>query len=115
MNFAQLISPVLSISEKQVAATITLLDEKATIPFIARYRKEKTGSLDELQIGAILTEYTRLQDMADRKQTILNTIEEQGKLTPELRQRIDACWNATELEDIYGLSINRRDCTYQLK
>ena len=101
MNFAQLISPVLSISEKQVAATITLLDEKATIPFIARYRKEKTGSLDELQIGAILTEYTRLQDMADRKQTILNTIEEQGKLTPELRQRIDACWNATELEDIY--------------
>ena len=101
MNFAQLISPVLSISEKQVAATITLLDEKATIPFIARYRKEKTGSLDELQIGAILTEYTRLQDMADRKQTILNTIEEQGKLTPELHQRIDACWNATELEDIY--------------
>lgn len=101
MNFAQLISPVLSISEKQVAATITLLDEKATIPFIARYRKEKTGSLDELQIGAILTEYTRLQDIADRKQTILNTIEEQGKLTPELRQRIDACWNATELEDIY--------------
>ena len=101
MNFAQLISPVLSISEKQVAATITLLDEKATIPFIARYRKEKTGSLDELQIGAILTEYTRLQDMADRKQTILNTIEEQGKLTPELRQRIEASWDATELEDIY--------------
>lgn len=101
MNFAQLISPVLSISEKQVAATIALLDEKATIPFIARYRKEKTGSLDEVQIGAIQTEYTRLQDLADRKQTILSTIEEQGKLTPELRQRIDTCWNATELEDIY--------------
>ena len=101
MNFAQLISPVLSISEKQVAATIALLDEKATIPFIARYRKEKTGSLDEIQIGAIQTEYTRLQDLADRKQTILSTIEEQGKLTPELRQRIDTCWNATELEDIY--------------
>ncbi len=101
MNFAQLISPVLSISEKQVAATIALLDEKATIPFIARYRKEKTGSLNEVQIGAIQTEYTRLQDLAGRKQTILNTIEEQGKLTPELQQRIDACWNATELEDIY--------------
>lgn len=101
MNYAQLISPALSISEKQVAATIALLDEKATIPFIARYRKEKTGSLDEVQIGAIQAEYTRLQDIADRKQTILSTIEEQGKLTPELRQRIDACWNATELEDIY--------------
>ena len=101
MNFAQLISPVLSISEKQVAATIALLDEKATIPFIARYRKEKTGSLDEVQIGAIQTEYARLQDLADRKQTILNTIEEQGKLTPELRQRIETSWNATELEDIY--------------
>lgn len=101
MNFAQLISPVLSISEKQVAATIALLDEKATIPFIARYRKEKTGSLDEVQIGAIQSEYTRLQDLADRKQTILNTIEEQGKLTPELRQRIETSWDTTELEDIY--------------
>lgn len=101
MNYAQLISPALSISEKQVAATIALLDEKATIPFIARYRKEKTGSLDEVQIGAIQTEYNRLQDIADRKQTILSTIEEQGKLTPELRQRIEECWNATELEDIY--------------
>lgn len=101
MNFAHLISPAVGISEKQVAATIALLDEKATIPFIARYRKEKTGSLDEVQIGAIQSEYSRLQDLAERKKTILTTIEEQGKLTDELRKRIDNCWNTNELEDIY--------------
>lgn len=101
MNFAQLISPVVGISEKQVAATIALLEEKATIPFIARYRKEKTGSLDEVEIGAIQAEYNRLQDLAERKKTILTTIEEQGKLTAELRKRIDNCWNTNELEDIY--------------
>lgn len=101
MNFAQLISPAVGISEKQVAATIALLDEKATIPFIARYRKEKTGSLDEVEIGAIQAEYNRLQDLAERKKTILTTIEEQGKLTTELRKRIDNCWNTNELEDIY--------------
>lgn len=103
MNFAHLISPAVGISEKQVAATIALLDEKATIPFIARYRKEKTGSLDEVQIGAIQSEYNRLQDLAERKKTILTTIEEQGKLTDELRKRIDNCWNTNELEDIYLL------------
>lgn len=101
MNFAHLISPAVGISEKQVAATIALLDEKATIPFIARYRKEKTGSLDEVQIGAIQSEYNRLQDLAERKKTILTTIAEQGKLTDELRKRIDNCWNTNELEDIY--------------
>lgn len=91
----------MGISAKQVAATIALLDEKATIPFIARYRKEKTGSLDEVQIAGIQQEYTRLQDLADRKQTVLFTIESQGKLTDELRRRIEDCWNGTELEDIY--------------
>ncbi len=101
MNYAHLISPAVGISEKQVAATIALLDEKATIPFIARYRKEKTSSLDEVQIGAIQSEYSRLQDLAERKKTILTTIEEQGKLTDELRKRIDNCWNTNELEDIY--------------
>lgn len=101
MNFAHLISPAVGISEKQVAATIALLDEKATIPFIARYRKEKTGSLDEVQIGAIQSEYNRLQDLAERKKTILTTIAEQGKLTDELHKRIDNCWNTNELEDIY--------------
>lgn len=101
MNYESIISPIVGISAKQVAATIALLDEKATIPFIARYRKEKTGSLDEVQIAGIQQEYTRLQDLSDRKQTILSTIESQGKLTDDLRRRIEDCWNSTELEDIY--------------
>ena len=101
MNYESIISPIVGISAKQVAATIALLDEKATIPFIARYRKEKTGSLDEVQIAGIQQEYTRLQDLSDRKQTVLSTIESQGKLTDDLRRRIEDCWNSTELEDIY--------------
>lgn len=101
MNYESIISPIVGISAKQVAATIALLDEKATIPFIARYRKEKTGSLDEVQIAGIQQEYTRLQDLADRKQTVLSTVESQGKLTDDLRRRIEECWNSTELEDIY--------------
>ena len=101
MNYESIISPIVGISAKQVAATIALLDEKATIPFIARYRKEKTGSLDEVQIAGIQQEYTRLQELADRKQTVLSTIESQGKLTDDLRRRIEDCWNSTELEDIY--------------
>ena len=101
MNYESIISPIVGISAKQVAATIALLDEKATIPFIARYRKEKTGSLDEVQIAGIQQEYTRLQDLSDRKQTVLSTIESQGKLTDDLRRRIKDCWNSTELEDIY--------------
>ena len=101
MNYESIISPIVGISAKQVAATIALLDEKATIPFIARYRKEKTGSLDEVQIAGIQQEYTRLQDLSDRKQTVLSTIESQRKLTDDLRRRIEDCWNSTELEDIY--------------
>ena len=101
MNYESIISPIVGISAKQVAATIALLDEKATIPFIARHRKEKTGSLDEVQIAGIQQEYTRLQDLSDRKQTVLSTIESQGKLTDDLRRRIEDCWNSTELEDIY--------------
>lgn len=101
MSYADIISPLLGISAPQIAATIALLDEKATIPFIARYRKEKTGSLDEVQIGAIAEQYQKLQELSERKQTILSTIEEQGKLTPELKSRIENCWNATELEDLY--------------
>ncbi len=84
-----------------VAATIALLNENATIPFIARYRKERTGSLDEVQISTIADEYHRFLEIDDRKATILNTIEEQGKLTTELRTRIEQCWDSTELEDIY--------------
>jgi len=101
MNFSSLISPILGLPEKGIAATISLLDEKATIPFIARYRKERTGSLDEVQIAAIAEQYTKLLELSDRKETILKTIDEQGQLTPELKARIEDCWNATELEDIY--------------
>ena len=101
MTYAEHIAPALGLRTNQVAATIALLDDKATIPFIARYRKEKTGSLDEVQIAAIADQYARLIELEARKQTILTTIEQQGQLTPELKQQIDECWSATELEDIY--------------
>ena len=101
VEYFGIISSRLGIAEKQVANTVALLDNNATIPFIARYRKEKTGSLDEVQIAAIAEEYHRCLEIDDRKATILKTIEEQGKLTAELRARIEQCWDATELEDIY--------------
>lgn len=100
-DFSTLISSTIGVAATQVAATIALLNENATIPFIARYRKERTGSLDEVQISQIADEYHRFLEIDDRKATILKTIDEQGKLTDELRQRITQCWNATELEDIY--------------
>ena len=101
MEYFGLISNKIGVTEKQVAATIALLNENATIPFIARYRKEKTGSLDEVQIAAIADEYHRMLEIEDRKSTILKTIEEQGKLTSELKARIEGTWELTELEDIY--------------
>ena len=101
MEYFGLISNKIGVSAKQIAATVALLNENATIPFIARYRKEKTGSLDEVQIAAIADEYHRYLEIEDRKATILKTIEEQGKLTSELRARIEQSWDATELEDIY--------------
>lgn len=101
MVYFDFISSKLGVSAKQIAATVALLNENATIPFIARYRKEKTGSLDEVQIAAIADEYHRYLEMEDRKATILNTIAEQGKLTDELKARIEKCWDTTELEDIY--------------
>ena len=100
-DFSKLISSRIGVAATQVAATIALLNENATIPFIARYRKERTGSLDEVQITQVADEYHRFLELDDRKATILKTIEEQGKLTSELRQRIDQSWDATELEDIY--------------
>ena len=100
-DFSKLISSHIGVAAAQVAATIALLNENATIPFIARYRKERTGSLDEVQISKIADEYHRFLELDDRKATILKTIEEQGKLTTELRQRIEQSWDATELEDIY--------------
>ena len=100
-DFSTIISSRIGVAATQVAATISLLNEHATIPFIARYRKELTGSLDEVQISQIADEYHRFLELDERKVTILKTIEEQGKLTEELRLRIEQCWESTELEDIY--------------
>ena len=99
--FSKMIASALHIAVRQVENTLSLLNGGATIPFISRYRKEATGGLDEVQIGEIKERYDKLTEMAKRKETILKTIEEQGKLTDELKKRIEACWDATELEDIY--------------
>lgn len=99
--FHTLIARFLQIPEGQVERTIGLLNEGATIPFISRYRKEVTGGLDEVQIGAIKDQLDKLTELRKRKETILATIEEQGKLTPELRKRIEESWDSTEIEDLY--------------
>ena len=99
--FATIIARTLSLSVEVVGNTLALLEEGCTIPFISRYRKERTGALDEVQISAINDENERLKEIAKRKETVTKTITEQGKMTPELEQRIKECWDATELEDIY--------------
>ena len=99
--FHTLIARFLQIPEGQVERTIGLLNEGATIPFISRYRKEVTGGLDEVQIGAIKDQLDKLTELSKRKETILATIEEQGKLTPELRKRIEESWDSTEIADLY--------------
>ena len=100
-DFHRMISAVLGISEKQISQTLGLLENGATIPFISRYRKEVTGGLDEVQIESIKTHYEKLSETAKRKETILSTIQEQGKLTGELQKRIEETWENTLLEDIY--------------
>ncbi len=100
-KFISLISSSLQITEKQVRNTIQLLNEGSTIPFISRYRKEMTEGLDEVQIADIKEQYDKLCELAKRKLAVLKSIEEQDKLTDELKARIDNCWNITELEDIY--------------
>ena len=99
--FTQLIASELHLSEHAVENTLKLLDEGCTIPFISRYRKERTGGLDEVQITAISDRAERLTEIQKRKETILKTIGELGKLTPELEKRIEDCWALTTLEDIY--------------
>ena len=99
--FTKIIAHQLSLPQDGVENTLKLLDEGCTIPFISRYRKERTGGLNEVQIAQISDLNEKLKEMAKRKETILKTITELGKLTPELQKRIDECWNATELEDIY--------------
>ena len=100
-QFSQMIATALKLPVHRVENTLKLLQRGATIPFISRYRKEATGGLDEVQIGDIHTRYEKLCELAKRKETVLSTIEEQGKLTDTLRERISNCWDATELEDIY--------------
>ena len=98
---ATFISHSLSLPLQSVSAVLTLLDEGCTIPFISRYRKERTGGLDEVQITDISDFYDRLKELGKRKETILKTIREQEKLTPKLEARIHTCMDSTELEDIY--------------
>ena len=91
--YPHLISKSLSIPERQIGSVIELLDKGATIPFISRYRKEATGGLDEVAIGAIKQQYDKLCELSKRKETILHSIEEQEKMTPELKKRIEDCWD----------------------
>ncbi len=99
--FTQLIANELHLQEHAVENTLKLLDEGCTIPFISRYRKERTGGLDEVQITAISNRCEQLQEIAKRKETVIKTITELEKMTSELQKRINDCWEATVLEDIY--------------
>lgn len=100
-EYANIIATSLELNQTKVANTLALLDEGCTIPFISRYRKEKTGGLDEVQIANISQWKDKLTELAKRKETICKTIDELGKLTPELKSRIDNTWDSTTLEDIY--------------
>jgi uncharacterized protein len=99
--YAKMIGKALGLSERSAINTLQLIDEGCTIPFISRYRKERTGNLDEVQITAISDAYDKLKEISKRKDTVVKTITEQGKMTDDLQRRIDACWDANELEDIY--------------
>ena len=100
-EFSKMIADRLSLPVHHVENVLKLLEDGATIPFISRYRKEATGSMNEVQIEEIQDACEKFTELSKRKETILSTIEEQGKLTNELRTRIESCWNGTELEDIY--------------
>lgn len=101
MKIEEYVAKTVSIDIAAVLATLRLLEGGATIPFISRYRKEATGGLDEVKIADIATSAAAFEELVKRKETILNSIEEQGKLTPELKKRIEDCYDKTELEDIY--------------
>ncbi|MGE5427417.1 MAG: Tex family protein [Methylococcaceae bacterium] len=100
-NIIRLIAQQVGLNEIQTGNTIKLLEEGATVPFIARYRKESTGSLDEVQIESVKSAKESMEELLKRKESILKTIQEQELLTPELKNRIDKCFDSTELEDIY--------------
>ena len=99
--FEEVISKLTGIPLRPVKNTIELLEEGATIPFISRYRKEHTGSLDEVKITEIRDELNRLKDLEKRKAYILKTIGEQEKLTPDLQRKLEECLDPVELEDLY--------------
>ena len=101
LKYISLIASSLQLSEKQIRNAIQLFNEGATIPFVSRYRKEMTDGMDEVQLGDAKDQYDKLCELAKRKLAILKSIEEQDKLVPELKDRIDNCWTITELEDIY--------------
>ncbi len=100
-EYSRIISERTGLKDSLISNTIKLLDGGATIPFISRYRKEMTGSMDEEQVAAVKDELTRLRELDKRKETVRKTIEEQGKMTPELKKSIEACDNLTDLEDLY--------------
>lgn len=95
------ISQNTSIHPRAVSKTIELLNNGSTVPFIARYRKEMTGSLDEVQISVIKNELQKIKDLIKRKETILSSIADQGALTKALKLKIENCWESTVLEDLY--------------
>ena len=100
-TYANIIAKKLNLNGRYVENTLQLLEEGCTIPFISRYRKERTGNMDEVQIAAISEANDKLKDIDKRKETVVKTITEQVKMTDELQRRIDDCWDANELEDIY--------------
>lgn len=101
MDYSKLIAAKCKLGEKEVSNLITLLEQGATIPFISRYRKELTGSMDEVQVAEVKDELSRLKELDKRREAILKSIEEQDKLSPELKAKIEACLIITDLEDIY--------------
>lgn len=101
MTLTEIIAKQLGLREKQVESTINLLAQGATIPFISRYRKEATGGLNEVQVAQVKEQNDKLTELIHRRDYILQTIEEQGKLTDDLKKRISECWDATQLEDMY--------------
>jgi uncharacterized protein len=101
MNIPQLIAQELSLEIHQIQNALTLFAEGGTVPFIARYRKERTGEMNEMQLRELLERHTYLSELEERKATVLKSIEDQGKLTDELKDRIEACRQKTELEDLY--------------
>ena len=100
-DLTQVLAQELSLSPRDVAAALTLLQEGATVPFIARYRKERTGGMDEVQLRSLQERSLYLTELGDRKAVIRQSITDQVKLTPELQAKIDACDKKTDLEDLY--------------